>query len=62
MKLDAKLLCKHIVTRDICPSSSFLKKAAMFVHHRIVTKELLNLHRVDKLKNFAANILIKLVC
>ena len=26
MKLDAKVLCKHIVTEDICSSSSFLKK------------------------------------
>ena len=27
-----------------------------------MTKELLNLYRLDELKNFAANILLKLVC
>ena len=40
-----------------------LKEAATIVCHiDFVTKELLDLHRVDELKNFVANILLKLVC
>ena len=40
-----------------------LKEAATIVCHiDFVTKELLDLHRVDELKNFEANILLKLVC
>ena len=35
------------------------EEAAVFVHRKVfVTKELLNLHRLDKLKNFAANNLL----
>ena len=49
----------HIVTGD---------KIAL-VHHILcrsaksfVTKEFLDLHRLDELKNFTANIFLKLVC
>ena len=38
------------------------QEAAAIVHRRVfVTKELCDLHRVDELMNFAANILLKLV-
>ena len=38
------------------------QEAAAIVHRRVfVTKELCDLHRVDEQKNFAANILLKLV-
>ena len=37
MKLDARVLSKHIVTRDICPGSSFFfKEIAAFIHRRVL--------------------------
>ena len=39
-----------------------LEEATAFVGKGFVTNELLDLHRVDELKNFAAIIFLKLVC
>ena len=40
----------------------FLGEVAVYLHLRVfVTKHLLDLHRVDELKNFAANNLFRLV-
>ena len=37
IKLDAKVLCKHIVTGDICPGSSFFfKEIAAFIHRKVL--------------------------
>ena len=37
MKLDARVLSKHIVTGDICPGSSFFfKEIATFIHRRVL--------------------------
>ena len=45
------------------PSSSFSwRSCCICTPSGFVTKEFLDLHRVDELKNFAANILLKLVC
>ena len=63
MQLDAKWLFTQIVTGDNLPYFIFLlKKLLRLCVKGFVTKELLDLHRVDELKNFAANILLKLVC
>ena len=63
VKLDAKVFCKHIVTRDICPSSSFSwRSCCVYTPKGFVTKEFRDLHHVNELKNFAANIFPKLVC
>ena len=50
-------LFKQIVTEDrICPSSSFLcRSCCVCATLGFVTKHLLDLHRLDELKNFAAN-------
>ena len=40
----------------------FLVEAAASLHQGFVTKEFLDLHCLDKLKNFPANIFLKLVC
>ena len=57
MQLDAKSLCMHIVIGDNCPnSSSSLQKLLCLYTKGFVTKEFLDLHRLDELKNFAANI------
>ena len=62
MQLNAKFFHKHIVTKDICPSSSS-SSISFYVCTPwcFVTKEIRDLHRVDELKNFAVNILLKLV-
>ena len=56
-------LFKQIVTEDkICPSSSFLCKSfCVCALQGFVTKHLLDLHRLDELKNFATNNLLQLV-
>ena len=53
----------QIVTGDrICPNLSFSWRSYCFCTPQgFVTKQLLDLHRVDELKNFAANIFLKLV-
>ena len=58
-----------VFSQAYCESETYalvllsIQEAAMFVHHRIfVTKELCNFHCIDELKNFAANILLKLMC
>ena len=62
MQLNAKVLHKHIVTGDICPSSSFYSRSCcVCTPEGFVTKELCDLHSVDELKNFEDNILLKLV-
>ena len=54
-----QILFKQIVTEDrICPNSSFLKKLLCMCTVGFVIKHLLNLHRWDELKNFAANNLL----
>ena len=61
MQLNAKSLCVQIVTRDrICLSSLYsLYKLLCLCAKGFVTKEFLDLHHVDELKNFAANIFLK---
>ena len=56
-------LFKQIVTGDrICPSSSFLcKSCCVCTPQGFITKNLLDLHRLDELKNFAPNNLLQLV-
>ena len=50
-------------TETICLSSSFFwRNCCVCTPLGFVTKKLLDLHRVDELKNFTANILFKLVC
>ena len=50
-------------TEDICHSSSFSSRSYYICTlSGFVTKELHGLHYVDELKNFTANILLKLVC
>ena len=62
VQLDVKVFHKHIVTRDICPSSSSSSiSCSICTPLGFVTKELSDLHCVDELKNFVANILLKLV-
>ena len=57
MKLDAKVQFKHILTGDkFALIHLSFEEAVAFV-----TKELRDLRHVDELKNFAANILLKLV-
>ena len=53
-------LFKQIVTGDkICPSSSFLCRSCyVCAPQGFVTKHLLDLHRLDELKNFVANNLL----
>ena len=47
---------------DICLNSSFYSRSyCVCTPYGFVTKELCDLHRIDELKNFAANILLKLV-
>ena len=48
---------KQIVTGDrICPSSSFLcRSCCVCTPYGFVTKHLLDLHRLNELKNFATN-------
>ena len=64
MQLNANWLCVQIVTGDkICPSSSYSwKKMPCLCANGFVIKEILDLHRLDELKNFAADIFLKLVC
>ena len=54
----------QIVTGDkICPNSSFSwRSCCICTPLGFVTKEFRDLHCVDVLKNFAANIFLKLVC
>ena len=62
MQLNVKVFHKHIMTRDICPSSSFSSRSCcVCMSYGFVTKEFRDPHRVDELKNFLANILLKLV-
>ena len=50
-------------SETIFPSLSFSwRSCCVCTLLGFVTKELLHLHRLDELKNFAANILLKLVC
>ena len=59
--------CKVIIHSN-CDQRQFalvhlsLEEATAFVRQGFLTKEFLDLHRVDELKNFATNILLKLVC
>ena len=47
----------------ICLSSSLSWRSYYFLYTKgFVTKEFLDLHRLDVLKNFVANIFLKLVC
>ena len=46
----------------ICHSSSFSCRSCCVFVPRVVTKEFLDLYCLDELKNFAANIFLKLVC
>ena len=63
MQLDAKWLFTQIVIEDSFPSFIFLSKKLLHLCAKgFVTKELLDLHRMDELKNFTANIFLKLVC
>ena len=60
MQLNAKSLCMHNVTGDNCPSSSYsLQKLLHPCAEGFVTNELLDLHRLDELKNFVVNIFLK---
>ena len=60
MQLDAKSLCMQIVIGGNCPSLSFsLQKILRLCTEGFVTKELLDLYHLDELKNFAANIFLK---
>ena len=60
MQLDAKSLCMQIVTGDNCPTlSSSLQKLLRLCAEGFVTKEVLDLHRLHELKNFVANIFLK---
>ena len=62
MQLSAKKFHKHIVIEDICPNSSFYSRSCCICTlYGFVTKEFYDLHRVDELKNFTANIFLKLV-
>ena len=63
MLLDAKWSFTQIVTGENLPYFIFLlKKLLRLCTEGFVTNELLDLHRVDELKNFAVNIFLKLVC
>ena len=63
MQLDAKWLFSKIVTGDNLSSFIFLlKKLLCLCAKGFVTKKFLDLHRLDKLKNFATNTFLKLVC
>ena len=55
-----KILFKQIMTEDkICPSSSFLcRSCCVYAPSGFVTKHLLDLHRLNELKNFATNNLL----
>ena len=58
-----KFLTSILQTRDICPSSPFsLKSCCVYISQGFITKKFRYLHRVNELKNFATNILLKLVC
>ena len=47
----------------ICPNSSFSWRSYYVLYAKgFVTKEFLDLHCMDELKNFVANIFLKLVC
>ena len=49
-------------TSILCPSSSLSwRSCCVYTPYGFVTKEFRDLHHVDELKNFAANILLKLV-
>ena len=62
VKLDAMVFHKHIVTEDICLSLFFSSRSyCVCTPQGFLTKEIRDLHRVDELKNFSANILLKLV-
>ena len=53
---------RHIVTGDNLPSSSFSSRSCCICSSQsFVTKEFRDLHRSDELKNFAINILLRLV-
>ena len=57
------LLHAYCDWRQNCPSSSHsLWKLLHLCTKGLVTNELLDLHRLDELKNFATNIFLKLVC
>ena len=63
MQLDTKWLFTQIVIGDNLPVFIFLLKKLLRLYAKgFVTKELLNLHCVDELKNFVTNIFLKLVC
>ena len=63
MQLDAKWLFTQIMTEDNFPKFIFLLKKLLRLYAKgFVTKKLLDLHYVDKVKNFVANIFLKLVC
>ena len=63
MQLDAKWLFTQTVIEDNLPYFIFLLKKLLHLYTKgFVTKELLGLHHVDELKNFVANIFLKLVC
>ena len=57
-----KFLTSILWLETIFPSSSFTwRNCCVCTPYGFVTKELCDLHHVDELKNFAANILLKLV-
>ena len=63
MHINAKFFHKHIVNRRHMPWFIFLFKKLLCLYAVcFVTNDLHDLHRVDDLKNFAVNILLKLVC
>ena len=62
-KLLQLLLHTYCDRRQNCPNSSYsLQKLLRLCTKGFVTKEFLDLHCLDKLKNFTANIFLKLVC
>ena len=57
-----KIFTSILWTKDIYPSSSFSSRSCyVCMPLGFVTKELCDVHHVDELKNFAANIFLKLV-
>ena len=63
MQLNEKVPHKHIVNRRHMPLFILLfKKLLRLYAVRFCNQELHDLHRVDELKNFIANIFLKLVC
>ena len=63
MQLDAKWLYMHIVTGDNLPSFIFLSvEATTFLRQEFCNQGASWSSLLDELKNFAANIFLKLVC